>query len=354
MLGKSALLGDHTAIKDRNLLSGLAVLLVSIGLITMSSGVARAVGLVQEWSYMVNSAFDYNNQHGTNLGTTDTVPLPCPACFVFETPNTGNTVWNNDPASIYWGRTPGVVDENASGLTVGKTDVTGTAPSGNSVFALPGVHTANGGNGPGSFVAGDNGVLGAASADTAAKLQTQFLGNPTNFTTTVNFTHHNHPVPTAAHDLRTTALLAQLLLHDGTSLLAPLSLIFPITFVETPNTGTPEENRDLFVLDNPIGEGVPDLEGDTFSQQFNHMDQDYLIQIKLNGLAPLTPDQCEIVLGAGMTTCSGLVTFENTTNSFQTELAITAVPIPQAGILFFSALAGLGLVARRKKVKAQA
>jgi hypothetical protein len=43
------------------------------------------------------------------------------------------------------------------------------------------------------------------------------------------------------------------------------------------------------------------------------------------------------------------VTQEGLNNTFLAELAITAVPIPPAGVLFLSALAGLGLISRRKK-----
>lgn len=329
----------------------ISLLVASTVLVGLSSMSARASDFVTEWSYLQRSAWAYNP--ALFGGTTDTDGNTCPStpnnCAVnplFGSQNISGP-WTGQPASIWW-NPDGLPSsgEFVSGLTIGKT-LTGNIfrPDNNPQIA-------NGGAGPGSFVGGDWTVFipqGASSADNANKIITQFPGDPMTFTNAAlaqKTTHHNEAI-SIGPTLRTTNLLGELLLHDGTGFLDPLFLIIPSTFVETPNNSSFPD--DIFVLGDLIGDGAPMIEGDMITQPFEHMGKSYELLVKLEGVGPLTDEQCAIVLGAGATDCTGIVTFEDTNNSFATQFAIKAVPLPPAGLLFFAALASLGIAARRRK-----
>jgi hypothetical protein len=291
---------------------------LSVGVLAASVGEVRAA-IVAQWNFTLDSAFDLTQT------TDDTGVSPG---GVSATGGTINPFWGS-PSSIWWGGA-GNSPPNVSGITVGNTDVTGG-------FQDPGPHTSNGVGGPGTHF-GDHGGAGDGAGVTTGG----------GFIPTVQFTHHNATIPIGP-SLAETVLLDRLVLTPfAGGVDETLFLAFDIQFTETPNGG-PGSPDDIFVL---TPQGGLAFDGNVLSQGFTYdsgdgVDQPYLAQLRLAGLEALSNEECEAAGAAAG--CMGLVTQEGLNNTFLAELAITAVPIPPAGVLFLSALAGLGLISRRKK-----
>jgi hypothetical protein len=177
------------------------------------------------------------------------------------------------------------------------------------------------------------------------------------------FTHNNSSINANSTMLDTFKITSQLTLvgtaeaPPGGSLTGDDQIVGPITFnsffTETFNGGTcaVEDAEtvcdDIFVLSN--ASGLATL-GD--GQSFIVDDYEYTVTLGLQGLGPLTEDECEAA--DADTGCFGLTTAEGVSNGFNTTFQITAAQIPAPGILalFGIGLMGLGFAAKRQSNKA--
>lgn len=174
----------------------------------------------------------------------------------------------------------------------------------------------------------------------------------------VPLTHNNFPIE-LGNSLQSTVLRDALqltaIVPPGPSFPAP-TLEFEILFSETPNAGgaggvcaaggvsgdadNPGGCRDIFVLNNPGELGAGSFEFDGYL---------YTVTIDAVGLGPLSDAACAAVGAAAG--CIGFTTQENASSTLQTFFTISAVAIPEPGLLGLLGigLGALGFTRRRKQ-----
>jgi len=198
---------------------------------------------------------------------------------------------------------------------------------------------------PGSDFAGVAGSVGEAFF-----LQDDGTGL---FTHTVNgslLLHDNNIIPAATDELESAVLTDWFSLQSAGFGLPPITSAFNIQFEETLNQADPEDCsagqvlggstpcEDIFVLLNPNDLMFSFAPGDGYL---------YTLEVGALGLGPLNDDQCAAAgVAAG---CIGLVTQEDTLNSAQFQLTLSArlIPAPAALALMGIGLLGLGYSRRR-------
>lgn len=223
-----------------------------------------------------------------------------------------------------------------------------TGSNTNTHWNAPSTLTWGGGAAPSSFDVG-----GATNGNFTGDLFTD--GAAVN---TVSLTHTNNPIP-AGTSLTSATLSDRIFLTpmDGVGNpvapgFAPPSLIFDITFEETPNSGpcavttSPTPCNDIFILD-VAGAGFNPL-NNTLNQNFMYDGIAYNARLFIDGLGILEDSACT---AAGEAIgCIGFTTVERETNTFQVALDITSRPfdVPEPSSIAILAVALLSLVRSKK------
>lgn len=180
------------------------------------------------------------------------------------------------------------------------------------------------------------------------------------------FTHDNNIIDAAfsaltGFSLVTTLNLEAFIPNNGASqTVGPLT--FMNSFSETLNRAPCEGTSngipcdDIFTIDNLPGDAQQNANGwfELSSDSFTIDDFTYTVFLELENLVALGATTCGVA--GAPANCVGLLTEEDTTNTFQTRFRIESNPVsvPEPGTLALMGLglASLGFARRRKAVKA--
>uniref|UniRef100_UPI00126472D6 THxN family PEP-CTERM protein n=1 Tax=Marinobacter changyiensis TaxID=2604091 RepID=UPI00126472D6 len=180
------------------------------------------------------------------------------------------------------------------------------------------------------------------------------------------FTHDNNIIDARYSALTSFNIVTSLDLvastpdNGATQTVGPLT--FESSFSETINsapcggtsTGIPCD--DIFTLNNLPDDAMQNMNGwfELSSDQFTIDDFTYTVFLELENLVALGATTCGVA--GAPANCVGLLTQEDTANTFQTRFRIAAAPasVPEPGTLALMGLgiAGLGFARRKKAAKA--
>jgi hypothetical protein len=307
----------------------------------MSTSVASAGTIVEEWDFMLDNAFTDWTESGTgapvlgsdfNTKISAIEGMPTPSKLSWGTPsNLGGLNPTLMQSSISVGFSNGNFDSTTDGGPMNDMDT-------------------------------------PIITDISAPFVPVQMGN---VVPTVKVTHNNFAIASGSTRINTAELTDILMLFPqeppgvmpGPHTVAPL--VFNILFAETPNapnTGDDADPDECADTDSPAGGGCNDIfvlevpaaafdpmDG-SLNQQFEFDMFNYNAKIQVAGLDMLTDEEC--AAAGAEAGCLGLTTQENMANDFQAFLSIQLIgeaPEPGAVAIFGLGLAGLGFMRRRRK-----
>lgn len=259
--------------------------------LAMAASSASAV-LVTEWGYTVDSGFSAFSPDPVGVVPGQVTP-------------TGNNAVLGLPTTLSWGL-PDNPGNNQSSISITSD-----------VDSPPNLFT------------------GGAAVDGATFTHNNFAINDPNDVSLESFT------------IASRVELFALTPPGPSEVLDPDPILFPSLFFETPNfpgdppgcpAGDAEPCNDIFVLLSP----------EALSSQFVRDGFLYTVDLNVAGLGTLSDDVCD---GFGLASgCRGFDTEEGEPNQFTTSFSISAVAVPEPGILGLVGLGlfGIGAASRRR------